>query len=111
MDTHMVAEIVEVPSRVSSLLNDLRHPVRLPILLALNQGDELSANQLADRIGSTYSAVAYALDRLSRAGYVEVARVEILDTVPGNTFQRLYRGRGEDWARLVAVLDEYARDG
>jgi DNA-binding transcriptional ArsR family regulator len=83
--------------------------VRLPILLALSEGEELSATEIADRIGSTYSAVNYALDKLTKAGYVEVARTELLATVPGNTLQRLYRGRGEDWKRLVQVLAEYAR--
>ena len=100
---------MDVPARVSSLLQDLRHPVRLPILLALSEGEELSATELARRVGSTYKVVSYALDKLTAAGYVEVARVEVLESGPGNTLQRLYRGRGEDWRRLVSVLDEYAQ--
>jgi len=80
----------------------------LPILLALSER-EMTAAQLAERVGAEFPAVNYALQRLVKAGYVEIARIEIRESGPGNTTQRVYRGKGEDWARLVSLLDEYAR--
>jgi DNA-binding transcriptional ArsR family regulator len=91
-----------------ALLGELQHPVRLPILLALNEGEQTAA-QLAERVGAEFPAVNYALRQLVKAGYVEIARIEVRESGPGNTTQRVYRGKGEDWARLVTVLDEYAR--
>jgi DNA-binding transcriptional ArsR family regulator len=82
--------------------------VRLPILLALSEG-EMTAAQLAERVGVGFPAVNYALRKLVQAGYVEVARIEVRESGPGNTTHRVYRGKGEDWSRLVAFLDEYAR--
>ena len=106
-----VAWVLDVPPRVTALIRELHHPVRLPILIALSDGAELSAAELRQRSGAkTFSVVNNALKQLMKAGYVEVARVEVLDSGPGNTTQRLYRGGGEDWPRLVAILDEYARD-
>ena len=82
--------------------------MRLPILLALSEG-EMTATQLAERVGAGFPAVNYALRKLVQAGYVEVARIEVRESGPGNTTHRVYRGKGEDWARLVTLLDEYAR--
>ena len=83
--------------------------MRLPILLALSEG-EMTAAQLGERVGADFPAVNYALRKLVQAGYVEVARVEVRESGPGNTTRRVYRGKGEDWARLITVLDKYARD-
>jgi DNA-binding transcriptional ArsR family regulator len=98
---------LDVPPRVPALLKALQHPVRLPILVALSSGAELSAAELGERIGAPSGAVLYALNQLVEAALVEVVRVEI--RAPGNTTTRIYSAQtGDDWPALVAAVDAYA---
>ncbi|HEU4976437.1 MAG TPA: winged helix-turn-helix domain-containing protein [Baekduia sp.] len=97
-----------VPERISVLLGHLRHPIRLPILLALEHR-ELSATELARELGEPFDAVNYALRHLSAAGLVELVRVEPASET-ANTLRRIYRTRRTGWARVVEVLDEFSAD-
>jgi DNA-binding transcriptional ArsR family regulator len=94
-----------VPERVITLLGQLRHPLRLPILLQLERG-ELHAAELASRLGASFDQVDYALGELSKSGLVTIARREPAGP-QGHTLRRVYRGTRRDWARLIACLDDY----
>lgn len=105
----MVAGVDSVPDSVPALLTHLRHPVRLPLLLAL-EGRELSAAQLRDELGAGEDQVIYALRRLKEAGLVDVVRTE--RTSPeSNTLRQIYATRRNDWSALVKTLADYATPG
>jgi DNA-binding transcriptional ArsR family regulator len=91
--------------RLGSLLAEIRHPVRLPILLALAD-QHLSPSQLADLLGVPLDTVVYAVRALHRAGLIELVRVEPAG-VGENTVRRVYRSLRPDWARVVEVLDDF----
>jgi DNA-binding transcriptional ArsR family regulator len=91
--------------RLGLLLAEIRHPIRLPILLALAD-DHLSPSQLADRLGVPLDTVVYAVRALHRAGLIELVRVEPAG-VGENTVRRVYRSLRRDWHRVVEVLVEF----
>ena len=91
--------------RLGSLLAEIRHPVRLPILLALSD-DQLSPSQLAERLDVPLDTVVYAVRALYRAGLIELVRVEPAG-VGENTVRRVYCSLRSDWHRVVEVLDDF----
>ena len=91
--------------RLGSLLAEIRHPIRLPILLALAD-EHLSPSQLADRLDVPLDTVVYAVRALHRAGLIELVRVEPAG-VGENTVRRVYRSLRRDWHRVVEVLSEF----
>jgi DNA-binding transcriptional ArsR family regulator len=91
--------------RLGSLLAEIRHPIRLPILLALAD-EHLSPSQLADRLDVPLDTVVYAVRALHRAGLIELVRVEPAG-VGENTVRRVYRSLRRDWHRVVEVLREF----
>lgn len=91
--------------RLGSLLAEIRHPIRLPILLALAD-EHLSPSQLADRLDVPLDTVVYAVRALHRAGLIELVRVEPAG-VGENTVRRVYRSLREDWHRVVEVLKDF----
>ena len=91
--------------QVGSLLAEIRHPVRLPILVALAD-EHLSPSQLADRLKVPLDTVVYAVRALHRAGLIELVRVEPAG-VGENTVRRVYRSLRRDWHRVVDVLVDF----
>jgi DNA-binding transcriptional ArsR family regulator len=91
--------------RLGLLLAEIRHPVRLPILLALAD-EHLSPSQLADRLDVPLDTVVYAVRALYRAGLIDLVRVEPAG-VGENTVRRVYRSMRPDWDRVVEVLDDF----
>jgi DNA-binding transcriptional ArsR family regulator len=91
--------------RLGSLLAEIRHPIRLPVLLALSE-DELSPSQLADRLDVPLDTVVYAVRALYRAGLIELVRVEPAG-VGENTVRRVYKALRPDWHRVVDVLADF----
>lgn len=91
--------------RLGSLLAEIRHPVRLPILVALAE-EHLSPSQLAERLGVPLDTVVYAVRALHRAGLIELVRVEPAG-VGENTVRRVYRSQRADWHRVVEVLTDF----
>lgn len=100
--------VAPVSERISVLLTHIRHPIRLPILLAL-EDRELSATELAKELDEPFDAVNYALRHLSTAGLVELVRIEPASE-SANTLRRIYTTRRTGWQRLVDVLDEFSAD-
>jgi DNA-binding transcriptional ArsR family regulator len=90
---------------LGSLLAEIRHPVRLPILLALAD-EHLSPSQLAERLDAPLDTVVYAVRALHRAGLIELVRVEPAG-VGENTVRRVYRSMRHDWHRVVEVLGDF----
>ena len=90
---------------MGSLLAEIRHPIRLPILLALAD-DHLSPSQLAERLDVPLDTVVYAVRALHRAGLIELVRVEPAG-VGENTVRRVYRSLRRDWHRVVEVLGDF----
>ena len=91
--------------RLGSLLAEIRHPVRLPILLALAD-EHLSPSQLAEHLDVPLDTVVYAVRALHRAGLIELVRVEPAG-VGENTVRRVYRSLRADWYRVVEILSEF----
>ena len=91
--------------RLGALLAEIRHPVRLPILLALADA-QLSPSQLAERLDVSLDTVVYAVRALHRAGLIELVRVEPAG-VGENTVRRVYRALRDDWHRVVEILVEF----
>jgi DNA-binding transcriptional ArsR family regulator len=87
------------------LLAEIRHPVRLPILVALAE-EHLSPSQLAERLDVSLDTVVYAVRALHRAGLIELVRVEPAG-VGENTVRRVYRALRDDWHRVVDVLADF----
>jgi DNA-binding GntR family transcriptional regulator len=102
----MVAGVPAVPDSVPALLTHLKHPVRLPLLMAL-EGRELSAAQLQKELGSGEDQVNYALRRLKAAGLVVVVRSERTSPTT-NTLRQIYATQRHDWTQLVDTLATYA---
>lgn len=102
----MVAAVPGVPASVPALLTHLRHPVRLPMLLAL-EGRELSAAQLQRELGVEEDQVIYALRRLREAGLVTIVREERTSPT-ANTLRQIYTTRRGGWSTLVETLTQYA---
>lgn len=91
--------------KLGLLLAEIRHPVRLPILLALAD-EHLSPSQLADRLDVSLDTVVYAVRALHRAGLIELVRVEPAGKGE-NTVRRVYRTLRGDWHRVVDVLSDF----
>ncbi|HMJ36090.1 MAG TPA: winged helix-turn-helix domain-containing protein [Baekduia sp.] len=91
------------------LLAELGHPVRLPILLALEERPR-SATELARDLDQPFDRVNHALRALAAAGVVELIRHEpVADRT--NLVRRVYASRYRGWNTLVAALEDIASSG
>lgn len=97
-----------LPEGIPVLLTHIRHPIRLPILLAL-EGRELSATELSKELDEPFDVVNYALRHLSAAGLVELVRIEPASE-SANTLRRIYKTRRTGWQKLVDVLEDFSKD-
>ncbi len=88
------------------LLRAIKHPIRLPILLALVQ-DEAGATELARRFDVSFDTVNHALAELRKAGFIELVRVEPI--IGSSLERRIYRSVRSDWPQLVEELEDFAR--
>jgi DNA-binding transcriptional ArsR family regulator len=87
------------------LVAELAHPVRLPVLLALEQRP-CSPSELAEALGEPFHRVNHAVKALAAAGLLETVRQE--RSTNGNIYRRVYATRHRGWARLAGVLAEIA---
>lgn len=98
-----------IPAHVAELLKTLRHPIRLPLLVALEELGEASASQLSEKRDAPFDTVNYALKGLAEEGVVEFVRVEP-GAIGSNAYRRMYRPRLIGWADLLRQLDGFAAD-
>jgi DNA-binding transcriptional ArsR family regulator len=58
------------------LLKAIAHPLRQRILAAINEGDETSPNEVAQRLGQPLGRVSHHVRMLARLGAIELVRTE-----------------------------------
>jgi len=97
-----------ISPNLTGLLRAIKHPIRLPILLALVQ-HEAGATELARRFGVSFDTVNHALTELRQAGFIELVRIEPI--VGSSLERRIYRSCRSDWPQLVAYLEGFAERG
>lgn len=91
---------------IARLVAELAHPVRLPVLLALEEHPR-SPSELAEALDQPFHRVNHAVRALSAAGLLVTVRRERSTSAP-NVYRRVYATRHNGWARLVGVLGEVA---
>jgi DNA-binding transcriptional ArsR family regulator len=100
----MLSERVDaVSDHAARMLAELRHPVRLPILLALEERPR-SASDLVEVLDEPFDRVNHAMRALSAAGMIELVREEPAQASP-NLLKRVYASRYRGWPTLVATLE------
>src|SRR4051812_25691821 len=92
-------------TRSAHLLTVLKDPLRLRILLALEERPRSSA-QLARDLDLKYDKVNWAMKSLARGRLTVVERSEPAPS--GQTMQKIYGPRHRGWATLLPVLDSIA---
>jgi DNA-binding transcriptional ArsR family regulator len=92
-------------ARSAQLLTVLKDPLRLKILLALEQRPR-SAAQLSRDLQLPYDKVNWAMKSLADGRLAELHSAAPGPT--GQTIQKVYGSRHSGWARLVPVLDAIA---
>jgi DNA-binding transcriptional ArsR family regulator len=95
-------------ARSARLLTVLKDPLRLKILLALEQRPR-SAAQLSRDLTLPYDKVNWAMKSLADGGLAELRSAEPGPT--GQTIQKVYGTRHSGWERLIPVLDAIADTG
>jgi DNA-binding transcriptional ArsR family regulator len=92
-------------ARSAHLLTVLKDPLRLRILLALEQHPR-SAAQLSRDLELPYDKVNWAMKSLADGGLADLRSTEPGPT--GQTIQKVYGSRHSGWAGLIPVLDAIA---
>jgi predicted transcriptional regulator len=90
----------------ATLLAELRHPVRLPILLALEERPR-SPTEMAEDLGEPFDRVNHAMRAMASAGLIALVREEPAAAAP-NLMRRIYAVRYRGWGRLVETLEAIA---
>jgi DNA-binding transcriptional ArsR family regulator len=98
-----------ISDQAARMLAELRHPVRLPILLALEQAPR-SASELAVELGEAFDRVNHAMRSLAAAGLIELVRQEPAEAAP-NLLRRVYASRYRGWSMLAETLEAIVATG
>lgn len=85
------------------ILAELRHPVRLPILLALEERPR-SPSEMAEDLGEAFDRVNHAMRAMAAAGLIEPVRQERAGSTP-NLLRRVYGTCYRGWPALVTTLE------
>jgi DNA-binding transcriptional ArsR family regulator len=102
-----LSEVVNgLSEQAAALLAELRHPVRLPILLALEERPR-SPTEMAEDLGEPFDRVNHAMRAMAAAGLIALVREEPAVAAP-NLMRRIYAVRYHGWDRLVAALEAIA---
>jgi DNA-binding IclR family transcriptional regulator len=94
-----------IPVRSAHLLTVLKDPLRLRILLALEQRPRSSA-ELARELELPYDKVNWAMKALARGRLAQLERAEPAPN--GQTIQKVYGPRHQGWETLVPALERIA---
>jgi DNA-binding transcriptional ArsR family regulator len=106
----MLSERVDgISDPAARILAELRHPVRMPILLALEERPR-SASEMAEDLGQAFDRVNHAMRALAAAGLIELVRQEPAGSAP-NLLRRVYGSRYRGWHTLVATLEAIVATG
>jgi DNA-binding transcriptional ArsR family regulator len=101
----MERSLMTMSARSARLLTVLKDPLRLKILLALEQQPR-SAAELSRDLELPYDKVNWAVKSLADGRLAELRSAE--PGPSGQTIQKVYGTRHSGWARLVPVLDSIA---
>jgi DNA-binding transcriptional ArsR family regulator len=100
-----------IPGGPAKLLAAIREPLRLEILLSLEQRPG-SAADLEDELGADYAKVSYAFRELLRAGLIErrpdAAQREPAPTGRGRDLVKIYGTRHTGWPNVLQSLADVA---
>ena len=102
-------EVDGISDEAARMLAELRHPVRLPILLALEKAPR-SASELAVELGEAFDRVNHAMRALAAAEMIELVRQEPAEAAP-NLLRRIYASRYRGWSTLVETLEAIVATG
>jgi DNA-binding transcriptional ArsR family regulator len=106
----MLSERVDgISDQAAHILAELRHPVRMPILLALEERPR-SASEMAEELGEAFDRVNHAMRALAAAGLIELVRHERAGPSP-NLLRRVYGSRYRGWRTLVQTLEAIVASG
>jgi DNA-binding transcriptional ArsR family regulator len=94
-----------IPARSAHLLTVLKDPLRLRILLALEERPR-SAAELGRDLALPYDKVNWAVKALAHGRLAEMERAEPAPN--GQTIQKVYAARHSGWAGLVPALEAIA---
>lgn len=95
-----------VTDTAARILAELRHPVRLPLLLAL-EAKPRSPSELAADLDQPFDAVNYAVRALAAAGLVELVGREQTGGSP-NLLRKVYASKYRGWQSLIDALEAVA---
>jgi DNA-binding transcriptional ArsR family regulator len=101
--------VTGISDPAAHILAELRHPVRMPILLALEERPR-SASEMAEHLGQAFDRVNHAMRSLAAAGLIELVRQEPAGSAP-NLLRRVYGSRYRGWLTLVETLEAIAATG
>jgi DNA-binding transcriptional ArsR family regulator len=102
-----LSEVVNgLSDEAAALLAELRHPVRLPILLALEERPR-SPTEMAEDLGEPFDRVNHAMRAMAAARLIALVREEPAVAAP-NLMRRIYAVRYQGWQRLVEALEAIA---
>ncbi len=94
-----------IPVRSAHLLTVLKDPLRLRILLALEERPR-SAAELARDLELPYDKVNWAMKALARGRLAELERAEPAPN--GQTIQKVYAVRHRGWVGVIGALEVIA---
>jgi hypothetical protein len=105
----MGENVRSVSEPTTHLLGQLRHPVRLPILVALEQRP-LSPAEMAVELGEPFDRVNHAMRALAQAGLIEPVERDLGPDAP-NLLRRVYGPCFHGWEQLIEALEAIAATG
>jgi DNA-binding transcriptional ArsR family regulator len=101
-----VSCVRDISEQAAGLLVALRHPVRLRILIALEERPR-SPTEMAEDLGEPFDRVNHAMRAMARAGLVALDREEPAVAAP-NLMRRIYAVRFRGWRGVLDALEAVA---
>jgi DNA-binding MarR family transcriptional regulator len=100
------ASVTQISPRAVALAAEAGYPVRLRILLALEEREQSTA-ELAELLGVTFFSAVNAVNKLLRADLVVVVRTEQA-AEHASTMRRVYANRHKGWVKVRDAFEEVA---
>jgi DNA-binding MarR family transcriptional regulator len=99
--------VTQISPSAVALAAEAGYPVRLRILLALEDREQSTA-ELAELLGVTFFSAVNAVNKLLRAELIVVVRSEQAAD-HASTMRRVYANRHQGWTRVKDAFEEVAR--
>ena len=96
----------QISPRAVALAAEAGYPVRLRILLALEEREQSTA-ELAELLGVTFFSAVNAVNKLLRADLIVVVRTEQAAD-HASTMRRVYANRHTGWAKVGEAFEGVA---